>query len=344
MLGNHPSKPGPRRACAHACARAGAVLLAAATLLAAASPAALRAQAQPRSESMPLVTRSLLLDVALAGDALVAVGERGHVLLSSDYGVSWRFIETPTRATLTAVYFADAVNGWAVGHDGVVLRTSDGGMSWQHQYTEGGLENSFLDVHFLDARRGFIAGAYGVFFVTNDGGTRWTPEEIFEEELHFNRIARGPDGRLFIAVEAGEILASGDDGASWEPLDAPYDGSLFGVLALTARTLVTYGLRGNVFRSTDGGDSWEHVPLDAPVLITHAVRLASGPVILAGQSEQFFISYDGGRSFKVWTVPVQRASALIETPDGAVVAVGLNGVWRLQPPRPESLAEAETKR
>ena len=61
----------------------------------------------------PLAPRSLLLDAVKAGDRIVVVGERGHVLLSDDQGASWRQAKVPTRATLTAVYFVDAQNGWA---------------------------------------------------------------------------------------------------------------------------------------------------------------------------------------------------------------------------------------
>ena len=56
---------------------------------------------------------------------LVAVGDRGHVLVSADQGATWEQILVPTRAMLTAVAFADAKNGTAVGHDGVILATND---------------------------------------------------------------------------------------------------------------------------------------------------------------------------------------------------------------------------
>ena len=295
----------------------------------------LSARVEIPAEIMPLAERSVLLDVALAGDRLVAVGERGHILLSDDYGETWKQTSVPTRATLTAVFFADTQRGWAVGHDNVILATTDGGLSWNHQYTEGGIENRFLDVFFLDEGRGFAVGAYGLFAETFDGGERWTSREIFWEELHFNRISMAANGLLFIAVETGELLQSVDDGETWEEMDSPYDGSLFGVLPLGARTIIAYGLRGNVFRSSDGGVSWVNVETPAPLLITHAIRLSGGAVILAAQNEQFFLSLDGGRSFTLWRVPVQGAAALTEAPDGSVVTVGLNGVRRLQLPRGE---------
>lgn len=284
------------------------------------------------AEIKPLAHRSLVLGVALAGDRLVAVGERGHILLSGDYGKTWRQVPVRTRATFTAVHFVSDQTGWAVGHDNAVFRTDDSGETWTAKHVDGGLANRFLDVFFLDQEHGFAIGAYGLFVETRDGGRRWERREIFDEELHFNRLSRAPDGRLFIAAEMGELLESVDDGATWEPMDSPYEGSLFGVLPLGAQTLLTYGLRGNVFRSRDGGGEWHAIETPTPVLITDAVRLASGPVILAGQNEQFFISRDAGRAFELWRVPVQGAAALVETPDGAIIAAGLNGLWRLTPP------------
>src|SRR6185369_10757001 len=80
------------------------------------------------SEIAPLASSSLLLDLALAGNRMVAVGERGHVLLSDDQGATWRQAKSvPTRVMLTAVFFVDADYGWAVGHDETILNTVDGG-------------------------------------------------------------------------------------------------------------------------------------------------------------------------------------------------------------------------
>src|SRR5512134_1715805 len=64
--------------------------------------------------------RSVLLGAAQAGARLVAVGERGIVLLSDDEGAHWEQVPVPVSVSLTAVRFADERLGWAVGHGGVV--------------------------------------------------------------------------------------------------------------------------------------------------------------------------------------------------------------------------------
>ena len=78
------------------------------------------------AEHMPLATESMLLDITRAGDTLVAVGERGHIVISTD-GESWQQVEVvPTRSTLTSV-FSVGNRLWAGGHDAVIITSGDGG-------------------------------------------------------------------------------------------------------------------------------------------------------------------------------------------------------------------------
>ncbi len=51
-----------------------------------------------------------------AGNRLVAVGERGIVLLSDDAGLNWKQVDVPVSVTLTGVQFVSPMKGWAIGH------------------------------------------------------------------------------------------------------------------------------------------------------------------------------------------------------------------------------------
>ena len=82
---------------------------------------------------MPKAPTSLLLDIAAAGDRLVVVGERGHILYSDDRGASWVQARVPTSVMLTRVFFLSDSLGWAVGHDGNILVSRDGGVNWELQ-------------------------------------------------------------------------------------------------------------------------------------------------------------------------------------------------------------------
>jgi photosystem II stability/assembly factor-like uncharacterized protein len=285
------------------------------------------------SEPAPLAAKSLLLDVARAGQRLVAVGDRGHVLLSDDEGRTWRQVIIPTRAMLTGVSFGDATHGWAVGHDGVILATTDGGLTWTPQKADTDLETVLLDVLFSDALQGMAVGAYGKCFATRDGGKTWQNVTASADELHFNQIVSGAGGRRYLAGESGTLLAS-PDGAKWEALDVSYDGSLHGLLALDAQNLLVYGLRGRVFASADGGATWAPRETGVPVLIMAGVKLQTGTIVLAGLGGNFHVSKDGGATFRHWQ-PAEYTggvSALLETGDGALLVAGERGVVRLTLP------------
>ncbi len=297
----------------------------------------------------PLAKSSLLLDAAAAGQRLVAVGERGHVLISGDQGRSWQQRQTPTRATLTSVFFIDDRLGWAAGHDQVILRTSDGGTNWQrvHQDIEDG--RPVLDLVFLDPQHGLAVGGYGLYLETLDGGSTWEslsfpvvagtatqgPYDLDEEDgagldYHLNHLSQGEGGRLYIAAEAGHLYRSDDRGGSWQALPSPYQGSFFATLPLNGETLLACGLRGHAFRSDDGGMSWEKIATGTFSTLNDAVRLADGRLALLGLAGATLLSDDGGRTVR----PVPRSdragiSRVLEAADGALVLFGEGGAHRL---------------
>jgi len=308
----------------------------------------------------PLAERSLLLDLAWAGPRVFAVGERGHILHSDDAGKTWVQSPAPASATLTAVYFADEKNGWAVGHVETILVTSDGGESWRLTHFEPGNPQPLLDVAFADASRGVAVGAYGVVYVTADGGSVWSqvpfepealpgadkvaaaPDEMEADvdlgfEFHLNSIARGGPGRMYIGAEAGRLFRSDDDGAHWRELPSPYDGSFHGVLPLDGDALLAFGLRGNLFRSDDGGTTWSAVPTGTTALLNGGAQVDADTVVVVGMAGVILVSRDGGRSFTLRQQDDRKAiSAVVPSGDGALIVAGEGGVRRL--PLPGSAA------
>jgi photosystem II stability/assembly factor-like uncharacterized protein len=200
-------------------ARSGHLLVVASLLLA--------FTAVPALASAP---QALLIAGAQAGSALVVVGERGTVLRSEDHAQTWATVPSGVDSMLTGVSFAPgSERGWAVGHLGVILATTDGGRTWERQRTDGAADDSFLDVLALDAQHVIAVGAYGLFAETHNGGTTWTTRSISETDFHLNRLTRAPGGALYLAGEAGTLLASSVQGATWQSLESPYAGSLYGV-------------------------------------------------------------------------------------------------------------------
>lgn len=305
------------------------LVLSAALPVAAAAPNA--AGSDTRSVIARLASESLLLDGSRAGDQLVVVGERGHVLLSDNNGDSWRQVSVPTRATLTAVSFSDAQQGWAVGHDAVILHSSDGGEHWQMQHQDIPLQSPLLDVAFSDALHGLASGAYGLMLQTSDGGVNWQPIKVnADDDFHLNAIAtRGQ--RRYLAAEAG--MAYRYDGQQWQALTTPYEGSFFGVLALPDNGLLLFGLRGHLFRSNDDGDTWTAINTDSSNTLTDALLLKDGRIVICGHAGTVLLSEDNGHSFQT----VQMAdrpglSALLQAADGRLLGIGEQGIHAIPLP------------
>jgi photosystem II stability/assembly factor-like uncharacterized protein len=304
----------------------------------------------------PLAVKSLLLDLAWAGPRVVAVGERGHVLNSADVGKTWTQVQVPASANLTAVYFADAKNGWAVGHAQTILRTRDGGETWELSHFEPEDAEPLLDVSFGDGLRGLAVGAYGVIFSTADGGNVWShvpfepaplpgaakvepaADDVEAEvdlgfEFHLNALARGPAGRMYLGAEAGRLFRSDDDGATWRELPSPYDGSFHGILPLDGDALLAFGLRGNLFRSEDGGENWSAIETGTSALLDSGARVDERTIVIAGMAGVMLVSRDGGRSFVLTQQDDRKAiSSVLPSGDGALIVAGEGGVRRLPLP------------
>jgi photosystem II stability/assembly factor-like uncharacterized protein len=309
-----------------------------------------------------------MLAVTRAGDRLVAVGERGIVLLSDDSGRSWRQVVTPVRVSLTTVTFVGEKIGWAAGHLGVILHTADGGESWVKQFdgiraaelvlaaaekraavepdpdkkedllfsarrlVEDGPDKPFLDLCFVNERTGFVVGAFNLIFRTTDGGVTWTPWLDRVEnpmELHFYGI-RAVGGTFYIAGEQGMLLRSIDGGEHFASLASPYEGSYFGLVTDPAGSVIVFGLRGNVYRSVDGGDSWDKVETGIQVSLSAGIRLAGRGEVLVSQAGDLLVSADGGRSFQRQPDgPPIPATDLVQTADGGLVITSLRGMKRI---------------
>lgn len=305
--------------------------------------------AQTQSAVMsPLAHRVLLIDVALAGERLVAVGSRGHIVYSDDRGETWQQAPVPTRQLLTSVFFADAQNGWAVGHDSLILRTTDAGASWTMQYRDpdleeqaeddmGLLEKPLMDVWFRDAQTGFAFGAYGLALRTDDGGETWDDISFDIDNpdgFHYNAVTQVGSAGLFLVGEMGTMYRSRDLGDSWETIeDLPYDGSLFGVSGTGEEDVVlAWGLRGNMLRSEDFGDTWSEVQLTTPgngpleATLSGGSLSPDGQMVVVGAGGAIAVSKDRGRNFQVTIRPdrVGLASAKI-LDDGNLILVGQRG-------------------
>jgi photosystem II stability/assembly factor-like uncharacterized protein len=275
-----------------------------------------------------LAKRSLLLDIHGRGERALAVGERGHILLSTDSGKNWRQTIAPTRRTLTGVFLIDDQVAWAVGHQSVILKSGDGGETWAKANAESDPETAYLDILFLDAKTGFIVGSYGKFLSTSDGGKTWA-EAKQDNDPHFSHIIAASDGGLWLTGEFGTVWRSGDRAKRWELLATPYEGTFFGALPLAKGGAVVFGLRGNIFRSTGG--EWQKIKSSTKALLHGGLALADGRFVLSAAAGRLLLSADEGLTFRPVEWPgAATATSLWQASDGAVLLTSDKGVHRLE--------------
>jgi photosystem II stability/assembly factor-like uncharacterized protein len=247
------------------------------------------------AEHAVLSTQSLLLDIAALPDGgFVAVGERGHVIYSAD-GRQWKQAEVvPTSSTLTAIAeFGGRL--WVAGHDSVILTSGDGGLNWTRQYFDPDRQQPIMDMHFFDASHGMAIGAYGLTLVTSDGGANWQEHLINDEEWHNNAILVLNETEMLVAGEAGFSYRSRDRGATWQTIEMPYPGSMFGIVEGRDDCVMVFGLRGHAQQSCDTGESWTELDTGTESSITDAVYV-DGRTILVGNSGLVLI-HDGDGNF-----------------------------------------------
>lgn len=305
----------------------------------------------------------VLLAGALAGERVVAVGERGVIALSDDGAKHWRQARSvPVSVTLTAVRFADASNGWAVGHGGVILATRDGGESWTvqadgvrlaqaairaaaalsdnprgpllaHQASQlaaDGPDKPLLDVHVVDANRIVAAGAYGLFFETLDGGAHWTAafDRLDNPKAQHIYAMAVRSGHWLLAGEQGLLLRSTDGGRGFARLASPYPGTWFAAAETGEGAWIVAGLRGQAWRSTDGGERWSRLDGAPPVTFASAHPIGDS-VLLANQAGQIFVARGSGALTTVPTPNLPPIAHVLPLRTGDWLALGWGGAIRL---------------
>ncbi|MDH3901705.1 MAG: YCF48-related protein [Xanthomonadales bacterium] len=277
------------------------------------------------AEQMPLATESMLLDIIRSGNTFVAVGERGHVVTSTD-GKTWVQAEhVPTRSTLTTI-FSEGDRIWAGGHDAVIITSADAGKTWTQLYFDPERNQAIMDIHFSDDSNGVAIGSYGLYLYTSDGGRTWEEKIIDEEsDYHLNNLLSFGDNRWLIAGEAGFSYRSYNSGETWEPLEMPYQGSMWGAIKSSEECVLFYGLRGHVMESCDFGTSWRELDTGSESSISGAAEY-DGLVLLAANSGTV-LTRDDSDDFSVYyhSSGVDFAAAL-SLGNGNFLLVGEDGV------------------
>ena len=288
-----------------------------------------------------LAQTSVLMDVFNTGERLVAVGERGHILLSDDDGTNWVQAEVPTSVTLTAVYFPTPEKGWVVGHDGVVLHSADAGQTWVKQ-----LDGTQINEVIKTQVEQMLSAKANELSLVDDPAHREELEYELENLQFFVNDAQmaveeGPtrpfmdlwfknDREGIIIGSFGMILKTEDGGQHWQPIMdhiENLDGYHYYAIAPAGDALFIAGERGMLFRSFDDGENWQRLetPYDGS-FFGLAGNQDGSLVVVFGLRGNAYVSSDSGASWQAADTPKGSALSGAEfLEDGSLLMVSNDG-------------------
>jgi photosystem II stability/assembly factor-like uncharacterized protein len=276
-----------------------------------------------------LAPKGLLNGVARAGNRLVAVGERGHILWSDDQGQTWRQAEVPVSSDLTAVYFPTPLKGWAVGHDGVVLATNDGGQHWARQL-DGRAAVQLMKTHYAAHPPAALAGD-----VAGDAAA----QARFQEEIE-RLVSEGADKPLldvwfqddavgYIVGLFNLIFRTDDGGQHWVPLfdrtDNPQRLHLYAVRP-AGKHLYIAGEQGLVLKLDAASQRFQALPVDYRGTFFGIAPTGGDGLLVFGLRGNVFRSDDAGQHWqKVDTGIGVGITSAAQAPDGRLVLTSQAG-------------------
>jgi photosystem II stability/assembly factor-like uncharacterized protein len=198
-------------------------------------------------------------------DRLIAVGDRGLILMSENGGRSWNTRNPRSQHELNGVNFTSELDGCVVGgfieplthrSKGVVLLTNDGGRTWRASKSD---LPRLVGIQAIDALRRVAWGDWSnthqtAFFGSVDGGETWQPIPTPCGSIATAALATNPH------VVEGILVDRWSSSGGAEPLVLPRatsDEPIRHVCYSGSRWWLC-GERGQIYSSNDGKQWVEH--------------------------------------------------------------------------------------
>jgi len=204
-----------------------------------------------------------------------------------------------SKANLTAVYFINRIQGWAVGENGMLITTRDGGQSWHAQAS--GTRERLKSIQMLgDGQRGWAVGSYGAVITTRDGGQSWQVQASGTREWLESIQMLGDGQRGWAVGNYGTVITTRDGGQSWQEQASGTRASLNAIQMLgDGQRGWAVGRSGTVLTTRDGGQSWQEQASGTREWLESIQMLGDGQRGWAvGRSGTVLTTRDGGQSWQ----------------------------------------------
>jgi photosystem II stability/assembly factor-like uncharacterized protein len=187
------------------------------------------------TDETPVGLKGSLATVSFPDDQHGWIGtDDGHVLRTTDRGLSWKTSRLGKYAALIQVDFVDAGHGWAQGDDGSLWRTTNGGASWTLIHSFGSTTLESCSISFADRSHGWASAFfeptnrhYSTVLKTSDGGRTWRTVRRLNGVVLAGISATSASRACFVDIEGSVLYAqllgaevaklwrTGNGGSSW---------------------------------------------------------------------------------------------------------------------------------
>jgi photosystem II stability/assembly factor-like uncharacterized protein len=223
---------------------------------------------------------------------------------------------------------------WATCRDLGLLFSPDAGLTWERRSFSSNAQ--YFPAQLRTPEGHIFVGTTGTgLFRSLDDGQSWTQVVLGEVGLNVDALELAPDGSILMGIRDEGFFRSEDGGLTWGQHNSGLRERSIRDFAISPAGTVFASTIGGLFVSTDGGDHWDEAGAGLPSLSTGALFSDTADevwVSVAGWG--VWRSQDGGAS---WTAANSGQATsflvgLVRDTDGALLAGGSGGVWRLASP------------
>lgn len=248
-------------------------------------------------------------------DYVIAVGDGGKILKTTDGGTTWVNVNSGTTQNLNSISIINNSTAIIVGDVGTILRTTSSGNSWE--IIPSDVSDNLLSVSFNGAN-GIAGGTSQTIIYSTDAGTTWVTSQTGFFGGGFWGVQMLDANTAFVAGENsifGPLFGkSTDSGQTWD-FTAFYlnnnEGQLYGIYFSDQNNGITSAAvftgEGAISRTTDGGVNWSTLPFFSNALYDlyfPALQTAFGYAV--GAAGIIIKTTDGGSS---WTSQTSGTSS-----------------------------------